>query len=386
MYPFYLKLKPKSSGFTLIEILITVIIIGLLSGVAVYKLSSSKDDADLAYLKQVATSLNSDIQKAIATNGVFPSVSGSTGLERVFDIIDILDTMGFRTSNPNEMKTNLTRIANSPISSKYSIDTIPATTTIDSGRFLEVILQPLISTLNEGWNLGDASLGMQRAYENITYHDLMMFDGWWFASEDSSNWTQVSLGEWPDLTVRYYVRPALDGSYPDLSNITGMTTPEAEQSYNDDGYAYFNGGFVDFEVISLNGGPQQIIEMLSDLIVNNPDSFNESYPGGPNHNKANALTQSWIGLQQLNQSHPGTINFDFLDEATSLQILHALGDTTPDQSSIYNALQTRLVIDYGYNIMDIPQSEIQNNLETYLNVMNVTPRDILVNGVPDFIN
>ena len=81
----------KTSAFTLVEILITVIIIGLLAGIAVMKLGASRDLADINYLKATIQLLDTGIQRVIAVEGTFPDVPDGTPADRTAFILEQLD-------------------------------------------------------------------------------------------------------------------------------------------------------------------------------------------------------------------------------------------------------------------------------------------------------
>jgi prepilin-type N-terminal cleavage/methylation domain-containing protein len=69
-----MKLKSlKSKGFTLVEILIVVIIVGLLAGIAVSKLGDSKEKAVAAVKKSAAAELNKAIQATYVKGNIIAS-------------------------------------------------------------------------------------------------------------------------------------------------------------------------------------------------------------------------------------------------------------------------------------------------------------------------
>lgn len=107
-----MKLKNTVKGFTLIEALIVVIIVGLLAGVGVVKLGQAKTDTLVSLNKSAAAEINKGLQRAIVAN----QGAGYTNAFLVADIaspskvIDALVVAGhFTTASGNAMKDNITK-------------------------------------------------------------------------------------------------------------------------------------------------------------------------------------------------------------------------------------------------------------------------------------
>ena len=79
-----------ASAFTLVEILIVVIIVGLLSGIAIMKLADMKDTAEINYLKSSISLIDKGIEQVIAKEGTFPSIAGATPEAKLENILEAL--------------------------------------------------------------------------------------------------------------------------------------------------------------------------------------------------------------------------------------------------------------------------------------------------------
>jgi prepilin-type N-terminal cleavage/methylation domain-containing protein len=80
------KLK-NCKGFTLIETLTVVIIVGLLAGLAVLKLADAKDRSEINYLKGTAALLDRNIEVSVVKFGAFPDIPDGTPEERIAFIL-----------------------------------------------------------------------------------------------------------------------------------------------------------------------------------------------------------------------------------------------------------------------------------------------------------
>jgi type IV pilus assembly protein PilA len=110
------KLK-QSKGFTLVEILIVVIIVGLLAGIAVSKLGDSKERAVQAVKKSAASELNKAIQAAyvkgnILSSGVVTAATGASatsvaGIQSLITTLSEAPHSTFTASSATEMRANV---------------------------------------------------------------------------------------------------------------------------------------------------------------------------------------------------------------------------------------------------------------------------------------
>jgi len=86
-----MKLKTYThKAFTLVEILVVVVIVGLLAGIAVMKLADSKDRAETNYLKSVIHMVDSGIERVIAVDGTFPTLVQTDPESRLREILLVL--------------------------------------------------------------------------------------------------------------------------------------------------------------------------------------------------------------------------------------------------------------------------------------------------------
>jgi type IV pilus assembly protein PilA len=115
----------QSKGFTLVEILIVVIIVGLLAGIAVSKLGDSKEKAVAAVKKSAAAELNKAIQATYVKGNVIASatVQGYVATGGVAGVTALTNnpfiTAEFTASSLTELRANI--INNTPNSGSLSL-------------------------------------------------------------------------------------------------------------------------------------------------------------------------------------------------------------------------------------------------------------------------
>lgn len=147
--------KQKLKGFTLIEILIVVIVVGLLSGVAVWKLGDSKEKAAENFLKSSIVSLERNIDHVRLIHNTFPEVNGNTPEERIIDILNHLKSYDIIVFDTTEEETMfLAQISDSSPLASDSI--IKANRTVQKGlpsgspETKEIVTYPNQSTIPSG--------------------------------------------------------------------------------------------------------------------------------------------------------------------------------------------------------------------------------------------
>ena len=107
--------KPSlcTRAFTLVEILVVVIIVGLMAGIAVWKLTDTKDQSDINYLKSSIHALDVGIERVIAVKGTFPTIVTDTPEARLEEIITVLRAENIYVALPEETKLFLAQVASS---------------------------------------------------------------------------------------------------------------------------------------------------------------------------------------------------------------------------------------------------------------------------------
>lgn len=89
-----LQTLKQSKGFTLVEILIVVIIVGLLAGIAVSKLGDSKEKAVAAVKKSAAAELNKAIQVAYVKGDVIAPAVVAALPATTAGVLDLISSTG----------------------------------------------------------------------------------------------------------------------------------------------------------------------------------------------------------------------------------------------------------------------------------------------------
>ncbi len=84
----------KRSGFTMIELIFVIVILGILAAVAIPKLAATRDDAEISKAKQNIATLVSDIGNYYTAQGSIASIADMTNVE----VNDSNDTNGSKAS------------------------------------------------------------------------------------------------------------------------------------------------------------------------------------------------------------------------------------------------------------------------------------------------
>lgn len=114
----------KSKGFTLVEILIVVIIVGLLAGIAVSKLGDSKERAVVSVKKSAAAELNKALQTAYVKGNIIGTAitPGAT----VASLAQFIGTVAAPTSGNTRITSQFTASSLSELRKNVE-DTTPNT-------------------------------------------------------------------------------------------------------------------------------------------------------------------------------------------------------------------------------------------------------------------
>jgi prepilin-type N-terminal cleavage/methylation domain-containing protein len=101
----------KRSGFTMIELVFVIVILGILASVAIPKLAATRDDANIAKASTEVSSMISDMGSYYTAHGHFAKVSDMTNVK--------LSTDGTKDKFPDGQDTDLKTSGNKV----YYIDT-----------------------------------------------------------------------------------------------------------------------------------------------------------------------------------------------------------------------------------------------------------------------
>lgn len=96
----------KRSGFTMIELIFVIVILGILAAVAIPKLSATRDDAKIAKLSSDGATFMSDVGAYYTSKGSF--ATGGTGAGGVATIGDVSNVAFGTTAAPVPATTLIT--------------------------------------------------------------------------------------------------------------------------------------------------------------------------------------------------------------------------------------------------------------------------------------
>ncbi|MGM0472412.1 MAG: type IV pilin protein [Bacillota bacterium] len=80
-------LTSRESGFTLIELMIVIAVLGILAGIAVPRITGVQDDAKRNALKQTATSVRNTMEMYYAQEGQYPNLSSVSDSESLSELL-----------------------------------------------------------------------------------------------------------------------------------------------------------------------------------------------------------------------------------------------------------------------------------------------------------
>lgn len=89
----------REDGFTLIELMLVVSVLGIISGIAVPRITGVREEANIAALRSTATTIRNAIERERSITGSYPDLSGITTGNSISDIGDELNYTSFSADN-----------------------------------------------------------------------------------------------------------------------------------------------------------------------------------------------------------------------------------------------------------------------------------------------
>jgi prepilin-type N-terminal cleavage/methylation domain-containing protein len=84
----------NKKGFTLTEIIVVVVIVGVLATIALLKFSDARERAEVAYLKNMISMVDAAMERVITTDGSFPAIVSTSPEDRLAEILIVLQEKG----------------------------------------------------------------------------------------------------------------------------------------------------------------------------------------------------------------------------------------------------------------------------------------------------
>ena len=112
--------KGRSRAFTLVEIIIVTVIVGLLAGLAIFKLADTQQRADLNFLRSSIAAIENGITRVVLVENTFPTITGITPEEKLVNILNVLATKQVYVFTPQE-QVRFLNLADQVLSSQSSI-------------------------------------------------------------------------------------------------------------------------------------------------------------------------------------------------------------------------------------------------------------------------
>ena len=143
----------KRSGFTMIELIFVIVILGILASVAIPKLAATRDDAKIATVAQ-------QVQSAISEIPAYVTAKGS---------VDGLDTMSQVIKQMSDHEKAVLGDANNITNGRAVIKTLNNNQELEDCFTFEVNATHLIVTESNATNLGKVCKGVKGRVKGGTY-------------------------------------------------------------------------------------------------------------------------------------------------------------------------------------------------------------------------
>lgn len=86
-------------GFTLVELMLVVAILGILAGIAVPQLTGVRDEAKRGTLQSAAGNIRNALERHKAIEGTYPSGTGDQSITSMSELDDVVNNTDFSTMN-----------------------------------------------------------------------------------------------------------------------------------------------------------------------------------------------------------------------------------------------------------------------------------------------
>ena len=106
------EMLSREEGFTLVELMLVVAILGIIAGVAIPRITGVRDEAQIAALRSSANTIRNAMERQFSIDGQYPTLSSTANLSNLNDDIDNTDISGDFTVDS---------MSSTPAADEYSI-------------------------------------------------------------------------------------------------------------------------------------------------------------------------------------------------------------------------------------------------------------------------